>query len=45
MQHTVDVILLTYKPQKQVMRLIEALEAQTYPINKIIIMNTEEKYI
>ena len=44
MQHTVDVILLTYKPQKQVMRLIEALEAQTYPINKIIIMNTEEKY-
>lgn len=44
MQHKVDVILLTYKPGKQVMRLIEALEEQTYPVHKIIIMNTEEKY-
>lgn len=44
MQYTVDVILLTYKPKKQVMRLIESLETQTYPINKLILMNTEEKY-
>lgn len=44
MQHTVDVIVLTYKPQKQVFRLIEALEAQDYPIRKLILMNTEEKY-
>lgn len=44
MQHKVDVILLTYKPGKQVMRLIESLEKQTYPVHKIIIMNTEEKY-
>lgn len=44
MQHKVDVILLTYKPEKQVMRLIEVLEKQTYPVHKIIIMNTEEKY-
>lgn len=44
MQHKVDVILLTYKPGKQVMRLIEVLEKQTYPVHKIIIMNTEEKY-
>ena len=44
MQHKVDVILLTYKPSKQVMKLIEALETQTYPIHKIILMNTEEKY-
>ena len=44
MQHTVDVILLTYKPNKQVFQLIEALEKQTYPVQKIIIMNTEEKY-
>lgn len=44
MQHKVDVILLTYKPQKQVMHLIELLEEQTYPVHKIIIMNTEEKY-
>lgn len=44
MQHKVDVILLTYKPTKQVMRLIESLQKQTYPVHKIIIMNTEEKY-
>lgn len=44
MQHKVDVILPTYKPGKQVIRLIESLENQTYPVHKIIIMNTEEKY-
>lgn len=44
MQYSVDAILLTYKPQKQVMELIRALEEQTYPIRKIIIMNTEERY-
>ena len=44
MQYSVDVILLTYKPEKQVMDLIRALEEQTYPIRKIIIMNTEERY-
>lgn len=44
MQYSVDVILLTYKPEKQVFELLEALEKQTYPIRKIIIMNTEERY-
>lgn len=44
MQYKVDVVLLTYKPDKQVFKLINALEQQTYPVNKIIIMNTEEKY-
>ena len=44
MQYSVDVILLTYKPGKQVMEMIRALEEQTYPIRKIIIMNTEERY-
>lgn len=44
MQHKVDVILLTYKPEKQVMRLIESLETQSYPVHRIIIMNTEQKY-
>ena len=44
MQYSVDAILLTYKPGKQVMELIEALEKQRYPIRKIIIMNTEERY-
>lgn len=44
MQYSVDVILLTYKPKKQVFELIKALEEQSYPIRKIIIMNTEERY-
>lgn len=41
---SVDVILLTYKPTKQVCTLIKRLEKQTLPVHKIIIMNTEEKY-
>lgn len=44
MQYSVDVILPTYKPTQEVFQLIESLESQTYPINKIIIMNTEERY-
>lgn len=44
MQHTVDVIVLLYKPQKKVLALIQALEQQDYPIGKLILMNTEEKY-
>lgn len=44
MQHTVDVIVLTYKPPKGVLQLIEAIEKQDYPIQKLILMNTEEKY-
>lgn len=44
MQYSVDVIVLTYKPDRKVMELIEKLEQQTYPIQKLIIMNTEEKY-
>lgn len=42
--HSIDIILVTYKPDKQVCDLITKLERQTYPIRKIIIMNTEEKY-
>lgn len=41
---TVDVIIPTYKPQKRLLKVIEALENQTYPVDYIIIMNTEEKY-
>lgn len=44
MQYSVDVILLTYKPQRQVFELIKALEEQTHSIHRIIIMNTEERY-
>jgi rhamnosyltransferase len=41
---TVDVIIPTYKPDENFLKLIERLEKQTYPIRQIIIMNTEEKY-
>ncbi|MBQ2406054.1 MAG: glycosyltransferase family 2 protein [Lachnospiraceae bacterium] len=44
MQYSVDVVLLTYKPKEQVLQLIDLLEKQTYPVEKIIIINTEEKY-
>lgn len=40
----VDVIIPVYKPDKSFMKLIEKLEAQTIPVNRIILMNTEEKY-
>lgn len=41
---TVDVIIPSYKPGKKFIQLIESLERQTRPVNKIIVMNTEEKY-
>ena len=41
---TVDVIIPAYKPKESFIKLIEMLERQTYPINRIIVMNTEEKY-
>lgn len=40
----VDVIIPTYKPTKRLTKLIELLEEQTFPVNKIMIMNTEERY-
>ncbi len=40
----VDVIIPVYKPNKSFMQLIEKLEKQTIPVNRIILMNTEEKY-
>ncbi|MBR4581001.1 MAG: glycosyltransferase [Lachnospiraceae bacterium] len=43
-QKTVDVIIPTYKPKEEFIKLVEKLEHQTYPIRKIIIMNTEERY-
>ncbi len=41
---TVDVIIPSYKPGESYIKLIEMLEKQTYPINRIIVMNTEEQY-
>lgn len=40
----VDVIIPTYKPDKKFLELMEKLENQTVPVQKIIIMNTEQKY-
>ena len=39
-----DVIIPSYHPGEEFGRLLERLNAQKYPINKIIIMNTEEKF-
>ncbi len=40
----VDVIIPVYKPDKSFLQLIEKLETQTIPVNRIILMNTEEKF-
>ncbi len=40
----VDVIIPVYKPGRKFSGLLEMLKRQTYPIGKIIIMNTEKSY-
>lgn len=45
MSKKVDVIIPVYMPDTSFFELIERLEKQSYPVNKIIIMNTEEKYL
>lgn len=40
----IDVIIPLYKPGKELFALLDMLEAQTVPANRIILMNTEEKY-
>ena len=40
---TVDVVIPTYKPDRRFARLIRRLGQQTYPINKIIVVNTEKQ--
>lgn len=44
MQYQVDVIIPTYKPDKKYIRLLQMLKKQSYPIHKIIVMNTEKDY-
>lgn len=41
---TVDVIIPVYKPKETLNRLLKGLGEQSYPINRIIIMNTEQAY-
>lgn len=40
----VDIIIPVYKPDKSFLTLIDKLERQTVVANKIILMNTEQKY-
>lgn len=40
----IDVIIPSYMPDRFFLELIDRLEKQTLPVQKIIIMNTEEKY-
>ncbi|MBE5867420.1 MAG: glycosyltransferase family 2 protein [Lachnospiraceae bacterium] len=42
--YSIDVIIPTYKPDKSFLELVERLCTQTLPVNRIIVMNTEEKY-
>ena len=44
-RYIVDVIIPTYKPDERIWKLLERLEKQTYVINKIIIINTDESCI
>lgn len=41
----VDVIIPVYKPDRGFLTLMEKLRAQTVPIGRIILMNTEQKYL
>lgn len=41
----IDVVIPTYKPGKELFTLLERLHGQTIPINRILLMNTEEKYL
>lgn len=40
----IDIIIPVYKPGKELFSLLDLLNAQTVPVHKIILMNTEEKY-
>ena len=40
----VDIIIPTYKPDHKFLALIERLERQSVPINRIFVINTEQKY-
>lgn len=41
----IDVIIPSYKPDEKLIKIFHMLAVQTVKVNKIIVMNTEEKYI
>lgn len=44
MYKKIDVIIPSYKPDKKYLKLIQMLQKQTYPVSRIIVLNTEEKF-
>lgn len=42
--HSVDVIIPTYKPGEKFIKILDMLKKQTYPVNRIIVVNTEKEY-
>lgn len=44
MRKTVEIIIPTYKPDSKIRLLIKSLLEQTYPVTRIHIINTEEKF-
>ena len=43
-KYKVSVIVPVYRPDEKFPRLMKALQKQTYPIQEILLMNTEEQY-
>ncbi len=43
-RRTVDVIIPVYKPGKTLKHLLKRLGEQTYPVRRIIVMNTDQSY-
>lgn len=41
---TVDLIIPTLKPGKEFSVLLKKIRAQTYPVRRIFVVNTEEQY-
>lgn len=41
----IDVIIPTYKPDERFIKLVKMMEKQTVEINKMIVINTEERYM
>ncbi|MBP5152692.1 MAG: glycosyltransferase family 2 protein [Lachnospiraceae bacterium] len=41
---SIDLIIMTYKPDKTFLRQVEEMVSQTVPVDRVIIFNKEEKY-
>lgn len=43
-EYTVDLVIPVYRPDGKFDKLMQMLQRQTYPVGKILLMNTEKKY-